>query len=62
MIKRELYLSKIRKFIDKEEIKVITGVRRCGKTCLLKQIIDELENDWGKILMKTFYTYHVGII
>ena len=43
MIKRELYLSKIRKFIDKEEIKVITGVRRCGKTCLLKQIIDELE-------------------
>ena len=43
MIKRELYLSKIRKFIDKEEIKAITGVRRCGKTCLLKQIIDELE-------------------
>ena len=27
MIKRELYLSKIRKFIDKEEIKAITGVK-----------------------------------
>lgn len=40
MIKRELYLSKIRKFIDKEEIKVIMGIRRCGKTYLLKQIID----------------------
>ena len=32
MIKRELYLSKIRKFIDKEEIKAINGVRRCGTT------------------------------
>ena len=32
MIKRELYLKKIRKLINKEEIKVITGVRRSGKT------------------------------
>ena len=42
MIKRELYLKKIRKLIDKEEIKVITGVRRSGKTCLLKLIKEEL--------------------
>lgn len=44
MIKREFYLEKIVKLIDTEDIKVITGVRRCGKTVLLKQIIDELEN------------------
>lgn len=44
MIKRKFYLEKIVKLIDTEEIKVITGVRRCGKTVLLKQIIDELEN------------------
>lgn len=44
MIKRKFYLEKIVKLIDTEDIKVITGVRRCGKTVLLKQIIDELEN------------------
>ena len=43
MFKRELYLSKIRKFIDKKEIKVITGIKKCGKTQLLKQIIDEVK-------------------
>lgn len=44
MIKRKFYLEKIVKLIDTEDIKVITGVHRCGKTVLLKQIIDELEN------------------
>lgn len=44
MIKRKFYLEKIVKLIDTEDIKVMTGVRRCGKTVLLKQIIDELEN------------------
>lgn len=44
MINRKFYLEKIVKLIDTEDIKVITGVRRCGKTVLLKQIIDELEN------------------
>ena len=43
LIKRELYLKRIRKLIGTEEVKVITGVRRSGKTCLLKLIIDELK-------------------
>lgn len=42
MIKRELYLERIRPFYDSEMIKVITGVRRCGKSVLLKQIKEEL--------------------
>jgi predicted AAA+ superfamily ATPase len=42
MIKRESYLSKIRGFYDSDLVKVITGVRRSGKSVLLQQIIDEL--------------------
>ena len=42
MIKREMYLKKIRGLYDSELIKIIVGVRRSGKSVLLKQIIDEL--------------------
>ncbi|HKL57999.1 MAG TPA: AAA family ATPase, partial [Sphaerochaeta sp.] len=41
-VQRELYLERIRPFYDSELIKVITGVRRCGKSILLKQIRQEL--------------------
>lgn len=41
-IKRERYLSKIRPFYEVDLIKVLTGVRRCGKSVLLTQIKDEL--------------------
>lgn len=43
MLKREKYLSQIRDFYDKDLIKIITGIRRSGKSILLKQIIDELK-------------------
>lgn len=42
MIERNKYLSKISPFIDKPVIKVITGMRRCGKSSFLLQIINEL--------------------
>lgn len=42
-IKRECYLEKIRPFYDNELIKVLIGIRRCGKSVLLRQIIEELE-------------------
>ncbi len=41
--KRETYLQKIRGFYhDGELIKVLTGVRRCGKSCLMRTIADEI--------------------
>ncbi len=42
MLKREIYLEKIRPYYDSELIKVITGLRRCGKSVLLEQIRQEL--------------------
>lgn len=42
MIQRERYLKKITPFIDKPVIKVITGIRRCGKSTFLKLIRDSL--------------------
>ena len=42
MILRTQYLERIRPFYDSELIKVITGVRRCGKSVLLKQIAVEI--------------------
>lgn len=42
MIKRESYLKKIRKFYHLDLIKVITGIRRSGKSALLMQIMEEL--------------------
>jgi predicted AAA+ superfamily ATPase len=44
MIKRELYLNQIRNLFGTDFIKVIVGLRRCGKTSLLKSIIEELQN------------------
>lgn len=40
--KREKYLKKIRPFYKTDIIKIITGVRRCGKSYIMKMIADEL--------------------
>lgn len=42
LVKRNLYLDKIKRLINKDIIKIITGVRRCGKSHMLKLIINEL--------------------
>lgn len=42
MIAREKYMKQIRDFIDKPVIKVLTGMRRSGKSALLELIIEEL--------------------
>jgi predicted AAA+ superfamily ATPase len=44
MVIRERYLSKLNRFKDKtDKVKVITGIRRCGKSTLLKQYIQSLK-------------------
>jgi len=43
MIKRVFYLEQIKPFMHTDLIKILIGVRRSGKSTLLKQIIDELK-------------------
>ena len=43
-IKRQLYWDKIKPFINAPVIKIITGMRRVGKSYFLKQIINELKS------------------
>ena len=45
MIKREIYLNRIRPFYESEMVKVITGIRRCGKSTIMRQIIDEIREN-----------------
>ncbi|MFZ2657497.1 MAG: ATP-binding protein [Victivallales bacterium] len=44
MYNRKSYIDRIRPFIDKPAIKVLTGMRRVGKSCLLKLVVEELES------------------
>lgn len=43
MLIRENYLSKIRGFYDSNLVKILVGIRRCGKSVILDQIIDEIK-------------------
>ena len=43
MIERELYMKQIRSFMNRPFIKVIAGIRRCGKSVVLQLIAEELE-------------------
>lgn len=44
MIRRDEYLNELRSFKDKQLIKVVSGIRRCGKSTLFELFIDELIN------------------
>lgn len=45
MLIRENYLSRIRGFYDSDLIKILVGIRRCGKSVILNQIIEELKSE-----------------
>ncbi len=54
MIKREKYIEPIREFYDGDLIKVITGIRRCGKSVILNQILEEIRKRSGNIIFLDF--------
>ena len=45
MINREIYMNKLLAYKDTQFIKVITGVRRCGKSSLLKLFMEKILDD-----------------
>ncbi|UKI56030.1 MAG: AAA family ATPase [Treponema succinifaciens] len=45
MVIRENWLKKIRPFYENELVKVLIGIRRCGKSVILRQIADEIKAD-----------------
>ena len=45
MIKRQIYIDKLNEFKNIDFIKVLVGIRRCGKTTLLKTFMNELINE-----------------
>ena len=47
MIYREHYIQSIREFYDSDLIKIITGIRRCGKSVILEQIMQEIRKKNG---------------
>ena len=54
MIKREHYLAQIRPFYESDLIKIITGIRRCGKSIIKNQVMEELEKKKKKCLFLDF--------
>ena len=54
MISREHYLKQIRGFYDSDLIKIICGVRRCGKSIILEQIMKEIGQKTDNIIYLNF--------
>lgn len=46
MIDRPLYMDKIMAYTDTPFVKILTGVRRCGKSTILKMIMERLKTEW----------------
>ena len=47
MINRPLYVDQIMAYTDTPFVKVLTGVRRCGKSTVLKMIMEKLQKEHG---------------
>ena len=54
MIPREHYMAQIRPFYESDLIKIITGIRRCGKSVILSQVLNELEAAGKRCLFLDF--------
>jgi uncharacterized protein len=47
MINKETYIDKLKKFIGKPQVKIITGIRRSGKSTVLRLLSNELVQSGG---------------
>ena len=56
LIEREMYMSRIRPFIGKDIIKVMTGMRRCGKSVMLELVKRELVREG--VSEANFFSYN----
>ena len=54
MIRREHYLAQIRPFADNDLIKVITGIRRCGKSTILQQLSEDIASKTDNVIFLEF--------
>ncbi len=54
MILREKYLNEIRPFYDSDLVKIITGIRRCGKSVMLRSICDEIASQTNNVIFLDF--------
>ena len=54
MIQREKYIAPIREFYDSDLIKIITGIRRCGKSVVLSQISEEIRKKSNNVIFLNF--------
>ena len=54
MIYRSHYIEPIREFYDSDLIKIITGIRRSGKSIVLEQIMDEIKKKTDNIIYMNF--------
>ncbi len=54
MIQRNHYIKQIRPFYDSDLIKIITGIRRCGKSVIMEQIIKEVSEKTNNIIYLNF--------
>ncbi len=54
MIVREHYMAQIRPFYESDLIKIISGIRRCGKSVILKEVLNELKTAGKRCLFLDF--------
>ena len=61
---RELYLQQIRPFMNRPFIKVVAGIRRCGKSVVLQLIADDLKRQGiaeERIVYMNFESFEYGL-
>ena len=62
MIFREHYIKFIREFYDSDLIKIITGIRRCGKSVVLEQIMTEIRQKSENVIYLNFEDKRVNLL